>query len=81
MKYLLWPPFAIVMVVFALCFGAARFILLTLWHFRKITAREAYTLDGTYLFEDWSWERLFKEILVCPWGKDNEEDDDKEEKE
>lgn len=74
MKYILWPPVAIVMIVFLLCVGAARFVLLTLWHFRKITVREAYTLDGDYLFEDFSWKGLAKEILVCPWGKEGEED-------
>lgn len=79
MKYLLWPLCAIVIVVFFLCIGTARFILLTLWHFRKVTVREAYTLDGDYLFEDWSWKGLVEEILICPWDKDDDEDDDKEE--
>ena len=74
MKYLLWPPMAIILVVILLSVGTARYILITLWHFREVTVREAYTIDGNYLFENWSWKGFAKEILVCPWGNERDEE-------
>ena len=44
------------------------------WHFRVMPMREAYSYDdGEYLFEEWSWKQLFKELFVCPFGKKEEE--------
>lgn len=74
MKYILWPPFAVLLCIFVLVYGAVKMLWSLVWHFRVMPMREAYSYDdGEYLFEEWSWKQLFKELFVCPFGKKEEE--------
>lgn len=74
MKYILWPPFAVLIYIFVLVYGAVKMLWSLVWHFRVMPMREAYSdNDGEYLFEEWSWKQFFKELFVCPFGKKEEE--------
>lgn len=74
MKYILWPPFAVLLFIFVLIYGMVKMLWSLVWHFRVMPIREAYTDDdGNYLFDNWSWKQFFKETLVCPFGKKEEE--------
>ena len=73
MKYLLWPPFAVLLFIFVLIYGMVKMLWSLVWHFRVMPIREAYADDdGKYLFDNWSWKQFFKETLVCPFGKEEE---------
>lgn len=50
---------AILITIAFLFTGILRLILVPLWHFRTISIKEAYTLHGEYIFEDFSWKELF----------------------
>ena len=74
MKYILWPPFAVLCLIFVLIFGMVKMLWSLVWHFRVMPMREAYSDDdGEYLFEEWSWKLSFKELFVCPLKKEREE--------
>lgn len=64
MKYILWPLVAIPITIALLFTGILRLILVPLWHFRTISIKEAYTLHGEYLFEDFSWKEFARSIFV-----------------
>lgn len=76
MKYILWPPVAILITIAVLLAGTLRLILIPLWHFRTIPIKEAYTINGVNLFEDFSWKAFAKDIFVCPSGDEDDEDDE-----
>lgn len=63
MKYILWPFFAIIIVLAHLIAGTIKFVLIPIWHFRLPTIREAFTFNGEYAFDDWSWKKLFRSIF------------------
>ena len=74
MKYILWPLLAISLTIFLLAYGALRMIVLSLWHFRIPTIREAFTFDGEYAFKDWSWKIFFRSIFDYDFAqKDDDE--------
>lgn len=73
MKYLLWPPFAVFIVIYRLTQGIVQALWIMIWHFRIPTIREVYTEDGEYLFEDWSWKEFFRDILIYK-PEENEEE-------
>lgn len=75
MKYLFWPPFAVLLVVFLLIQGIAQALWIMIWHFRIPTIKEVYSEDGEYLFEDWSWKEIIRDILIYPSKKDEEEEE------
>ena len=77
MKYILWPIFATLVVLIMLFAGIMRLIFIPLWHFRLISIKEAYTLDGGYLFDNWSWKEFFRELVMSP-SKEDEEDNQEE---
>jgi hypothetical protein len=75
MKYILWPPFVVLLLIFVLIYGMVKMLWSLVWHFRVMPMREAYSdNDGEYLFEDWSWKEFIRDILICPSGKDEEEE-------
>lgn len=74
MKYILWPFMAILITICILGHGTLRMILITLWHFRLPTIREAYTFDGRYAFEDWSWKVFLRSLFDYNFAqKDDDE--------
>ena len=74
MKYILWPPFAVLLFIFVLIYGMVKMLWSLVWHFRVMPMREAYSdNDGEYLFEEWSWKQFFKESFVYPLKKEREE--------
>lgn len=78
MKYILWPPFAVLLFTWALIFGVLKIVWSLVWNFRLMGVREAYTnKDGEFLFGDWSWKEFFTFLLVCPYPekKDDENED------
>lgn len=74
MKYIIWPIVAIFCAMSLVAVGTARLFLLSLWNLRIPSLREAYTIDGEYLFEDWSWSSFLKDIFLYPQKQDDEED-------
>ena len=76
MKYILWPLFAIPTTIIILTICTLKLILVLLWHVRIITIKEAYTFNGVYLFEDFSWKAFAEDIFVCPSGDEDDEDDE-----
>ena len=74
MKYILWPFMATLLAICILIQGVLRMILITLWHFRIPSIREAYTIDGKYAFEDWSWKIFLRSIFDYDFAqKDDDE--------
>ena len=63
MKYILWPIYAITIMLSTFIIGAIRFALIPAWHFRMPTLREAFTFHDEYLFDNWSWKTLFRIIF------------------
>ena len=63
MKYILWPFLAIIIVLAHLIAGTIKFVLISTWHFRLPTIREAFTFYGIYAFGDWSWKDFFRSIF------------------
>ena len=74
MKYILWPPFAIFIVIYLFIQGIVQALWIMIWHFRIPTIKELYTKDGEYLFEDWSWKEFFRDILIYKPIKDEDEE-------
>lgn len=73
MKYILWPIVAIIMVITILTTRTIYGVLLTMWHFHIPTAREVYTIDNHYLFEDWDWKQFLREMIDYDYYKESEE--------
>ena len=69
MKYIFLPLFVIVAMICLFIHGTARALWIMIWHFRIPTIREAYTIDGDYLFEDWNWKQLLNTLLIFPVRK------------
>ena len=76
MKYILWPFMAIFVMFWLLIQGALKWLFILLWHFRLASAREVYTIDNEYVFEDWSWKQIIRDVFVCPNRKEIEEQED-----
>lgn len=74
MKYILWPPFAVFIVIYRLTQGVILALWIMIWHFRIPTIKEVYTEDGEYLFEDWNWKEFFRDILIYKPIKDEDEE-------
>ena len=66
MKYIIWPIIATLVVLAMLFAGTMRLIFIPLWNFRLTSIKEAYTIDGEYLFERWSWKDLFRQLFTPP---------------
>lgn len=66
MKYILWPPFAILICIIILIRGVVRMLWSLVWHFRVMTVREAYSNDeGEFFFGVWgSCKEFFKDLLI-----------------
>ena len=82
MKYIVWPFFAIFVMACFLLRGIVMYVFTLVWNFRLPSVREAYSIDGEFLFEDYSWKTMLMEILVYNYKKtenslcdDTEEDD------
>ena len=75
MKYILWPPFATLLVLAMLAAGTLRFVFIPTWHFRMPTIREAFTFHGEYIFENYSWKELLKDILIYKPYEEQEEEE------
>lgn len=73
MKYILWPIVAIIMIIIVLTACTTLGILFAIWHFRIPTAREVYTIDDHYLFEDWNLKRFLREMIDYDYYKESEE--------
>lgn len=63
MKYLFWPPVAVLVVVLMLCTGLLRIVFHLVWDFRFMGWREAYTFGDDYLFKDHTWKDVLMEIV------------------
>ena len=67
MKYILWPPYAILACIFILTSRVFLMLWTLVWHFRVMSLREAFTNDeGDCFFDDWSWKEFFEILLICP---------------
>lgn len=79
MKYLFWPPVAVIVVVLMLCTGLLRIVFHLVWDFRFMGWREAYTFGGDYMFKGHTWKDVLMEI-VNPYYvvKDKNEEEDEE---
>lgn len=75
MKYILWPIASILIVSALLTHGTLRLVFIPFWHFRWTSIREAYTIDGNYLFEGFTWKGFLQEIFICPDNKEEEEEE------
>lgn len=72
MKHILWPIVAIIIVITRLTINTIYGILLAIWHLRIPTAREVYTVDDNYLFEDWNWKQILREMFDYDYFKQTE---------
>lgn len=79
MKYLFWPPVAVLVVVLMLCTGLLRIVFHLVWDFRFMGWREAYTFDGDYLFKDRTWKDVLMEIINPYYVSEDENEDDEDE--
>ena len=84
MKYLFWPPVAVLGVVLMLCIGLLRIVFHLVWDFRFMGWREAYTFCGEYEFKDYTWKDMLMEIVNPDYivkDKNEEDDEDKNDEE
>ena len=63
MKYIIFPFIYLLIISLFIIAGILRMIWILIWNFRKPTIRESFTLDDEYLFENWSWKELVKEMF------------------
>ena len=74
MKYILWPFMVIIIVLSLLIAGTIKLILIPIWHFRLPTIREAFTFEGEYAFDDWSWKDLLRSIFYYDFVHKNDDE-------
>lgn len=63
MKYIIHPFIVLFILITLLSIGTARLCGSLLWNFRIPSLRKTYTFFDEYLFEDWSWKKLFKMFI------------------
>lgn len=83
MKYLIWPIVAIVIVLFVtLVLAPLKFLWHLLWHAEIISFQHAtserFDSKRLYLY-DKSPKEFFLEILIYRYGKEEEEENEKQE--
>lgn len=63
MKYIVHPFIVLLLVIAFLIAGLVRMGVWLLWNFRIPSFRKAYTFDGEYCFDNWSWKKFFKMFI------------------
>ena len=63
MKYIISPFIFLLIIILLIITGILRMIWILIWSFRKPTIRESFTFHDEYLFENWNWKELVKEMF------------------